>query len=263
MTGPAEEHRSTIQVLTKAVRVMDCFTASSPALHVSQVREWTGLPPTTCARILRSLVAERLLERNGDTYRAGLRVVSWAASASAGSELIALARPVLVAMRDEHEETAALQVRHGGHRITIALEASRRPIIYRGLVGEVMALHTGASGKVMMAFDPAAFDAAVQTGLARFTDRSVTDPAVLQEQLHQIREAGFAICRDEREQGLSSLAAPVFTRGSELAATVSLALPSFRIAASDEPRLTQTVAAAAADLSSRLGHVGPASVPSS
>jgi len=56
---------------------MDCFTASSsPVLHVSQVRKWTGLPPMTCAGILRSLVAERLLERNGDTYQAGLRVVS-------------------------------------------------------------------------------------------------------------------------------------------------------------------------------------------
>jgi len=56
---------------------MDCFTAgTSPVLHVSPVRKWTGLPPMTCAGILRSLVAGRLIERNGDICRAGLRLVS-------------------------------------------------------------------------------------------------------------------------------------------------------------------------------------------
>ena len=255
MSEPAGDQASPIQVLAKAVRVMDCFTVSSPVLHVSEVRERTGLPTTTCARLLRSLVAEHLLERDGDHYRAGLRVVAWAASASAGSEMIALAGPALVALRDATEETAALQVRNGAQRITVALEESRRPIIYRGRVGEVMTLHTGASGKVMMAFDPVARDAAMHVGLARFTDRTVTDVAVLRAQLPPIRDTGTAVCRDEREPGLSSVAAPVFGRGGELVATISLGVPTFRLGDAVEPQLTRAVAATAADLSRSLGNV--------
>ena len=72
---------------------------------------------------------------------------AWAASASAGSEMIALAGPALVALRDATEETAALQVRNGAQRITVALEGVRRPIIYRGRVGEVMTLRAGAIGR--------------------------------------------------------------------------------------------------------------------
>ena len=249
------DQNSPIQVLTKAVRVMDCFTVDKPVLHLSGIRERTGLPTTTCARILRSLVAEHLLEREGDHYRAGLRVVAWAASASTASELIAMAGPVLAALRDSTEETAGLQVRHGGHRITVALEESRRPIIYRGRVGEVMAMHTGASGKVMMAFDREAFDAAVQVGLARFTDRTITDAEALRGQLPAIEYAGVAVCRDEREPGLSSVAAPVFGGGARLVAAISLGLPSFRLGDADEPRISRAVVAAAADLSSRLGNV--------
>jgi DNA-binding IclR family transcriptional regulator len=248
--------QSPIQVLTKAVRVMDCFTVAHPVLHLSEIRERTGLPTTTCARILRSLVAERLLEREGDHYRAGLRVVAWAASASTASELIAMAGPVLAALRDATEETAGLQVRNGGHRITVALEESRRPIIYRGRVGEVMAMHTGASGKVMMAFDREALDAAVQAGLERFTDRTVTDADALRRQLPAIADAGVAVCRDEREPGLSSVGAPVFGGGAGLVAAISLGVPSFRLGEADEPRISRAVVAAAADLSSRLGNVG-------
>ena len=44
MSEPAGDQASPIQVLAKAVRVMDCFTVSSPVLHVSEVRERTGLP---------------------------------------------------------------------------------------------------------------------------------------------------------------------------------------------------------------------------
>ena len=68
MSEPAGDQASPIQVLAKAVRVMDCFTVSSPVLHVSEVRDRTGLPTATCARLLRSLVAEHLLERDGDHY---------------------------------------------------------------------------------------------------------------------------------------------------------------------------------------------------
>lgn len=255
MADAGGELNSPIQVLTKAVRVMDCFTVDTPVLHVSQVRQRTGLPTTTCARILRSLVAENLLERDGDTYRAGLRVTAWAASASAGSELIALAGPMLAALRDETEETAGLQVRNGGHRITVAIEESTRPIIYRGRIGEVMTMHTGASGKVMMAFDPEAWEAATQAGFTRYTERTVTDPAGLRDQLETVRAAGVAVSRDERELGLSSVAAPVFGSGGRLVATVSLGLPSFRLGTDDEARLTGAVTTAAAALSARLGHV--------
>src|SRR5689334_13700685 len=91
---------------------MDRSTTSSPVLHVSQVRERTGLPPTTCGRILRSPVAERLLEPNGTTIeRAFGWVLGGLGVGRVGTDRAA--RPVLVALRDETEETCALQVRHG------------------------------------------------------------------------------------------------------------------------------------------------------
>lgn len=65
-----------IQVLGKAVQVMDCFSIGTPVLHVSEVRRMTGLSTTTCARMLRFLVAADLLERSGDEDRTGLRVLA-------------------------------------------------------------------------------------------------------------------------------------------------------------------------------------------
>lgn len=255
MTRSQDFTGSPVQVLAKAATVMDCFTTESPVLHISEVKRRAGLPPTTCARLLQALVADRLLEREGESYRVGLRVLAWSASAAAGSDLISLGAPLLAELRDETEETASLQVRNGAQRITVATAEPSRSIVCRTRLGGLMPMHAGASGKVFMAFDSAAHEAALRAGLTRFTDATVTDKALLARQLADVRRSGSAVCRDEREHGLSSIASPVFDRGGQLAGTVSVALPTFRLHAENEPAFVDAARRAAAALSNRLGYV--------
>jgi IclR family transcriptional regulator, acetate operon repressor len=255
MTRSHDFSRSPVQVLAKAATVMDCFTMDTPVLHIGEVKRRSGLPPTTCARLLQSLVAENLLEREGDSYRAGLRVLAWSASASAGSDLISQGAPLLEELRNETEETASLQVRNGAQRITVATAESMRSIVCRTPVGRLMVMHAGASGKVFMAFDPAAFEAAVSAGLARLTSATVTDRATLEEHLAAIRQAGVAVARDEREQGLSSVASPIFGSGGRLVGTIAVSVPSFRLDDENEARFVDATRRTAEILSGRLGHV--------
>ncbi|HWD06876.1 MAG TPA: IclR family transcriptional regulator [Amycolatopsis sp.] len=255
MTPSQDFSGSPVQVLTKAAAVMDCFTIDSPVLNIGEVKRRSGLPPTTTARLLQSLVAENLLEREGDNYRAGLRVLAWSASAAAGSDLISLGAPLLDQLRDETGETASLQVRNGAQRITVATAESQRSIVCRTRVGGLMVMHAGASGKTFMAFDPAAFEAAVRAGLTRFTPSTVTDRALLEKQLVDIRLAGVAVARDEREQGLSSVASPIFGRGGRLVGTMAVSVPSFRLDEQCLPRMVDATRRTAATLSARLGHV--------
>lgn len=64
-----------------------------PRLQASEIVRRTGLPSSTVARILRTLVRENLLQREGTSYSIGLRVIAWSAAATAASDLIATARP--------------------------------------------------------------------------------------------------------------------------------------------------------------------------
>jgi IclR family acetate operon transcriptional repressor len=255
MTRPQDFSGSPVQVLAKAAAVMDCFTIDTPVLHIGEVKRRSGLPPTTTARLLQSLVAENLLEREGENYRAGLRVLAWSASAAAGSDLISLGAPLLDELRDETGETASLQVRNGAQRITIATAESLRSIVCRTRVGGLMVMHAGASGRIFMAFDPAAFEAAVRAGLTRFTPSTVTDRSLLKKQLDDIRRAGVAVARDEREQGLSSVSSPIFGREGRLVGTMSVSVPSFRLDEHSEQRMVEATRRTAAVLSGRLGHV--------
>lgn len=244
-----------VRVLERAGMVLDSFTPQRPRLQIADIRKSTGLPATTVARIVKTLVAQNLLEREGDEYRLGLRVLVWQAPASAGSDLIAAAGPIVEQIRDHTGESTGVYVRQGVHRVGVVVANSTRSIIYRGYVGQVMPLQAGSAGKVFMAFDPAALDAAVRAGLSPITARTTTDPDQLAAELADVRECGWAHSSGDREDGLSSVAAPVFGPAGDVVAALAIGGPTFRLTDEVAANHGPLVSAAALSLSQHLGYV--------
>lgn len=244
-----------VRVLGRACDVLDCFTEAEPRLGVADIRERTGLPATTVARIVATLVQEGLLVREGDAYRVGLRVLVWNASARAGSSLLGIARPFVEQLRDVTGESAGLYVRQGATRVVVEATLSNHSVIYRGYVGQVLPLHAGAAGKCFMAFDDDALRAAVDAGLEPYTDSTVVTSEELHQQLAQVRKVGWAYTEGEREVGLNSVAAPVLGLGGRPEAALAIGAPSFRLDRDTVKHVGPIVAATAQAISARMGYV--------
>ena len=248
----AEE--SSVRVLERACEVLDCFTRRQPRLQIGDIRRITGLPATTVARLVRTLVAQELLQRDGNDYQLGLRVMVWTAPAAAASDLLAVGGPVVEEIRDITKETTGIYVRHGVSRVNVCVALSRLSVIYNGYVGQVMPLHAGAAGKVFMAYDPAARTAALKSGLSAYTEHTPTDRAALDAQIETVRSTGWLFTAEERESGLNSLAAPIFDSGGLIAGAIAIGGPSSRITAQAASTLGPTVAAAGRTISRHLGY---------
>jgi IclR family acetate operon transcriptional repressor len=108
--------------------------------------------------------------------------------------------------------------------------SSPRMVRNVGWIGREMPIHAVSSGKVMMAYLP---EEGVQRILARelsaFTERTVTDAERLLKELEQIRQQGYGIAEEELEMGLSAAAAPIWSHEGQVAATISISGPSFRL----------------------------------
>ena len=63
---------------------------------------------------------------------------------------------------------------------------------------------------------------------AAYTDKTVTDIAVIMDMLPKIRRSGFAIAVEEYSPGEISIAAPVFDFGRQPIAAVNMAVPTSR-----------------------------------
>jgi DNA-binding IclR family transcriptional regulator len=246
-TGPGS-----VQVLNKTVGVLDCFSPEHPRLTLAQIREGTGLPATTVARLVSTLLANDLLQRNGNQYSVGLRVLGWSASATAGSELMEAVGPVLVHLRDLTGETAGIYIRRGTTRVALAVELSRQSVIYRAQIGQVMPIHAGAAGKVFMAFD----DRALRATLAQEGPESggaIANPALLEQELNLVRARGWAYTQSEREQGLNSISVPIRDALNSVVAALTIGGPAFRLAPDAADQIGPAMVEAGTALSRRLG----------
>ncbi|HEX2072943.1 MAG TPA: IclR family transcriptional regulator [Geodermatophilus sp.] len=249
-----DEGRASTLVLHKITRILNCFSVESPEPTLQDLIRTTGLPSSTCQRLVQDLVYEGFLDRDGDRYRIGIAMVRWATPGTLGLDVVRLVKPVLQRLRDETGETACCYVRDGVFRTVVAVAETRHVVMRPFMVGMVMPIHAGAPGKIFLAFDPQARRDLEDAELARFTP---VTPATLEEldrQAAVARAQGFYAAFGERHTDVGSIAAPVFDHAGELAVVLGLGFPTQRVTERDVERLGPVVARAAAEASERLGY---------
>ncbi len=94
-------------------------------------------------------------------------------------------------------------------------------------IGELMPLHSSASGRVCAVFQPPEVLAELLAACLweAYTPRTITDPEAFRRSLERVRVEEVALIKGERAPGVDSAAAPVYDRGGELVAILGVALP--------------------------------------
>jgi DNA-binding IclR family transcriptional regulator len=242
-------------VLGKVKDILDLFTLEEPELDLKQIREGSGLPNSTCVRLVRNMLNDGLLSQVGPNYRIGLSVVRWAAVARQGLGLVETANPTLNWLRDQTGESAGLFVRDGHFRVCIALAESTRAVGRRLTLGNVLPIHVGAPGKTLLAFD-ASSDAVVDTlTLEPMTEQTLTDRKALLQELNRIRRDGFAVSHGEWNSEVAGVAAPIFGADGHMIAVVGVSGPLTRLGKEVLPDVIRSVTRAAAEVSVAHGFV--------
>ena len=224
---------------------------------VSALARTTGLSAVTTRRLLASLAHRDLVvpDRATPTFRLGpgcFRILDAVVRGAGGLDVIAA--PVLSKLAEETGETVALYVRAGPRRICVAQVPSPQPVRFTARLGMDNPLHTGAMGKVLLAFSEAAEREEIldRTELTAYTPATITDRATLERELAKIRQAGHAESRGERSVGVAAIAAPVFDVDGRVLAALSILGPSERLSDETLAALRKTMIAAARECTRRV-----------
>lgn len=224
---------SVTRSVARAMAILQVFGESRPELGVTELSRLTNVDKSTVYRLLGALQRGGLIEQNPETskYHLGFGLVRLAGLALQHLDLPRLARPHLRKLAQTSQETVNLSVMTSDDKI-VNIDGVSSPRMVRnvGWIGREMPIHAVSSGKVMMAYLP---EEGLQRILARelpaFTERTVTDAEQLQKELEQIRQQGYGIAEEELEMGLSAAAAPIWSHEGQVAATISISGPSFRL----------------------------------
>lgn len=240
-------------VLRKVSEILDCFSLETPEPTLQQITRETGLPASTCQRLVQNMVREGFLDRNGDRYRIGLRMVQWSMPGTFGLDIVRLIQPILEDLRDLTEESACLYVRDGDHRTVVAVAETRHVIMRPFRVGQALPIRAGAPGKIFLAYEPEARTAIAKVPFTPFTPNTPRSLEDLDAQAAEARSQGYFAAFGERNSDVGSISAPVFDHTGKLAAVLGIGFPTQRVQPADVGRLGPAVAAAARAASIALG----------
>ena len=245
---------SRVQSIERAFAVLSAL-AEGP-IGVTEVAERAGLPKSTAARLLASLVREGAVEQEagGTRYRLGARMVSLAAGVLPTRSLVTIAHPILVDLASNVGEAAGLSVADGASVHYIDQVDTAHQVQVRDWTGTRAPMHAVSSGQVFLAHMN---DAAIERYLAQprvaFTSRTLTDSGALRDRLRRVQLDGYAWVREEYAEGLNSVAAPVAGEDGEIVAAVHLHGPSYRFPADGaDAEIAGHVVEAARRVSGRL-----------
>lgn len=218
-TAAAGGEENRVPAVHRAMAILRLLRDRSP-LTLAEIAAATGINRSTCHYLLRSLVAEGVLDRDdeGPTFRLGVGLVELGAAASEQLTYFGVAKRYLTELLEEMDVTFVFYRRASRDRIVLVdkLERASRVRITVPL-GTDIAIQGGSFGRCFLAYDPpAVVDAVLEQGLRAWTPQSVTDPDAFRAELPHVRERGWAVDHEGFALGISTIAAPLFAPGGEI-----------------------------------------------
>src|SRR6266496_2964 len=255
--GETLDREKTVQIVHRIASVLIAF-GNRGLLGITDVANVTGLPKSTTHRLMTALVNEGLLGQDEDNhkYALSLRVTALGASILSSHIVRKAARPILMELRDQTHESVHLAVLEGLEAVIIDTEDSYFFVRAVNVPGQHLPAHAVSTGKVLLAYqwEVRLREILSHATLERHTDRTITDPRLLLEELRRVRRLGYAISCSELEEGIDAVAAPIFDHLGTVVASVSIGGPSERCRPK-QPELIGAVTQAGQQISQALRYV--------
>jgi DNA-binding IclR family transcriptional regulator len=230
--------------------------ADKDELGTNEIARRTGINASTVSRLLATLAAAHYVEHVPESgrYRLSLRLIELGNAVLGRLDLRSLARPHLQELVRATGETATLSVVGEHDAVTVDFAHSSSVVQSVAQIGRPSVGHATAVGKVMLAFGNVELPAAP---LESFTPRTITSFARLARELDVIRRSGYAEAREEREESLAAVAAPVFDARGDLMGILGVQGPATRFDARAARASVPVLVGHAVTLSRSLGWRGP------
>lgn len=230
----------TIGAVSRALRVLRCFSVDTPELGVSEIARRTELHKSTTHRLLATLESEGFIRQTSDgRYTLSLLLLELSAGVIAWEGARETVLSSLQQLSERTGETAHLAVMDAGEVLYIEKVEGTWSLRMPSSVGKRLPLNCTALGKVFLAGMDRAESHRIIHGHqweAR-TPKTFTQPDELEAEVNAVRDQGFAVDREEIEEGLVCVAAPIVDDRGRTSAAVSISAPSSRMLAHLEERI--------------------------
>lgn len=227
----------------KAFRILSAFRFAGEKLTLSQLARRLDLNLATTHRFLTTLVSVGAVSRTPDgAFELGLLLADLGGRVSIAGTMHSVTQPHMDSLAGRFGETSHAAIPDNGQVCYVAKgEGSRSLTIITHIGKRLPAYCTGLGKALLSEFDDGTLRQWIQQqSFQRYTDRTLTSPRALEEELARTRDRGYALDNEEVETGLRCVAVPVLDRNRQVRAAISLSAPTSRL---DQAKIHEIAAA--------------------
>ena len=244
--------------LARGLAVVNAFQERKRHLTIAQISHRTEIPRAAVRRCLYTLMKLGYVTTDGRTYSLLPKVLTLGHAYLSSTPLAVSAQPYLDRLSEQLHEACNLATLEGDEVLYIARSAIPQRLISVDLsVGSRLPAYCTSMGRILLAAmdDDRLQDYLAHAELQPKTSRTLHTPEALWECLQRVRHQGWCIVDQELEQGLRSLAVPVYDSAGHVLAAMNVSTHAGRVPVSElEKRYLPLMLSASRELSSQLFH---------
>lgn len=228
----AAQSTDTNTSVQKACRILRAMS-DTRNLRLTDIALASGTDKATALRLLDALAREGFVQRDPQTkhYALGAEAFVLGAAATARLDPRPIARPSLIRLASQFEDSVILSIPRGAESVCVDVELGRFPIRATYLeVGSRRPLGAGAGSLALLAWMPDnEIDALMPTIAARLQRYPRLSAQILEQHIEQSRRRGYALMLDLIVDRMGGIAVPLLGKNRRPIAALSIAALTERI----------------------------------
>jgi DNA-binding IclR family transcriptional regulator len=245
-----------IESVDKALRLI-LLLGERPEIRLSEATRYLGAASSTAHRLLAMLQYRGFIRQDqvSKVYHAGPALTSVAFAILGRIDVEATAKPVMRRLSERLRESVHIGILDGAAVRFVAAVEGPAAVRVASRLGRTMPAHCTSTGKAMLAqlSDEEIGRLYPEEDLEQVTQHSIGSRTELLKELGRIRQRGYAVNREESEEGVASLAVPIPTRAPGLRFALNAAAPTHRLKTSQYPKMVAVLVEAAKEIGDRIG----------
>jgi len=214
-----------MKLLNKIFNIIE-FLKSNSEMSLKELSESLDINKSTTYRILTQLAKYGYIEKNNETkkYKLGIKFVEIANHIIQDFKLIEIAAPYIDKINSITKETIHLAQMVGDEVVYVDKRESLNPIRLHSQIGKKTPWHCTGVGKVILAFQPKDFQEMILNSITfeKFTEHTIIDKEQFISELESIKRQGYALDREEHQENVGCIAAPILDSTNKVFASISV-----------------------------------------
>lgn len=223
-----DEHKATGRVLD----ILELLSEKTDGLSLTEIAQELDAPKSSLLPILRTMCDRNFLclsAEDRNHYRIAYQTFIVGSAYGSNEMLLSFLRQRMREMVEDIKEIAQLAVLSGGNSYYLIRVETDNPITLRSQAEKMLPAYCTGVGKALLSgLSMDEIHALYPKGLTVYTPNTIHSFELLEQQLREIRNKGFAYEHGELVPGVECVATPIYS-GEHVVAAASFAIPDYRI----------------------------------